>query len=108
MAINRARLSGVMVARDIAPEAPAMEFADVLDQEIEAAHQGLATEESLALTEARLMQRMAESDAKAAENDAKAAARDAEAAARLNRAVTLILLGISAATAVIGVLVVLT
>lgn len=108
MAINRARLSGIMVARDIAPEAPAMEFADVLDQEIEASHQGLATQENLALMEARLLQRLSESDAKAAENDAKAAARDAEAAARLNRAVTLILLGISAATAVIGVLIVFT
>ena len=43
MAINRARLRGIMVSGGIAAEAPALEFTEALDEEIEESQGGLAT-----------------------------------------------------------------
>lgn len=47
MAINRLRVRDTMVNRGIAAEAPAMEFADVLDDEIDSALSGFATKQDL-------------------------------------------------------------
>ena len=47
MAINRLRLRDTMVNRGIAAEAPAMEFADVLDGEIDGALSEFATKQDL-------------------------------------------------------------
>ena len=47
MAINRARLRGIMVSGGIAAEAPALEFTEALDEEIDASQAGLATNEAL-------------------------------------------------------------
>lgn len=47
MAINRLRLRDTMVNRGIATEAPAMEFADVLDDEIDGALSEFATKQDL-------------------------------------------------------------
>ena len=47
MAINRLRVRDTMVNRGIAAEAPAMEFADVLDDELDSALSGFATKQDL-------------------------------------------------------------
>ena len=47
MAINRARLRGIMVSGGIAAEAPALEFTKALDEEIEESQGGLATAAAL-------------------------------------------------------------
>ena len=47
MAINRLRLRDTMVNRGIAAEAPAMEFADVLDDELDSALSKFATKQDL-------------------------------------------------------------
>ena len=49
MAINRLRVRDTMVNRGIAAEAPAMEFADVLDDELDSALDGFATKRDLKL-----------------------------------------------------------
>ena len=43
MAINRARLRGIMGSGGIAAEPPALEFTEALDEEIEESQGGLAT-----------------------------------------------------------------
>lgn len=59
MAINRLRVRDVMVARGIAAEAPAMEFADIIDEEIESSQSKLVGQSDLDAKldamEARLM-----------------------------------------------------
>ena len=47
MAINRLRVRDTMVNRGIAAEAPAMEFADVLDDELDSLMTGFATKQDL-------------------------------------------------------------
>ena len=54
MAINRLRLRDTMINRGIAAEAPAMEFADVLDEEIDGVLSGFATKGDLLAMEDRL------------------------------------------------------
>ena len=54
MAINRARLRGIMVSGGIAAEAPALEFTEALDDEIDASQGDLATKQDLAALEDRL------------------------------------------------------
>ena len=54
MAINRLRVRDTMVNRGIAAEAPAMEFADVLDDELDTALTGFATKGDLLSVEDRL------------------------------------------------------
>lgn len=54
MAINRARLRGIMVSSGIAPEASALEFTEALDEEIDASQGNLATKQDLAALEDRL------------------------------------------------------
>ena len=60
MAINRLRVRDTMVNRGIAAEAPAMEFADVLDDEIDSALTGFATKSDLLALEDRLKGYIAE------------------------------------------------
>lgn len=59
MAINRARLRGIMVSGGIAAEAPALEFIEALDEEIQASRAGLVGQDlldaKLAAQDARLM-----------------------------------------------------
>lgn len=54
MAINRARLRGIMVSSGIAAEAPALEFTEALDEEIDASQGNLATKQDLAALEDRI------------------------------------------------------
>ncbi len=60
MAINRLRVRDTMVNRGIATEAPAMEFADVLDDELDSALDGFATKNDLLSMEERLKRYTAE------------------------------------------------
>lgn len=60
MAINRLRVRDTMVNRGIAAEAPAMEFADVLDDELDSALSGFATKGDMLAMEERLKRYVAE------------------------------------------------
>ena len=59
MAINRARLRGIMVSGGIAAKPPALEFTEALDEEIEESQGGLVRQDLLdakfAAQDARLM-----------------------------------------------------
>lgn len=54
MAINRARLRGIMVGGGIAAEAPALEFTEVLNEDLDASQDNLATKQDLAALEDRI------------------------------------------------------
>ena len=54
MAINRLRIRDTMINRGIAAEAPAMEFADVLDDELDTTLSRFATKNDLLAMEDRL------------------------------------------------------
>ena len=91
MAINRARLRGIMVGGGIAAEAPALEFTEALDDEIDASHAGLATNEAL------------ESGLRNQDDRLKLYIKEV-----VDRAVNRILAGLALATAIIGTVIAVT
>ena len=91
MAINRARLRGIMVSGDIAAEAPALEFTEALDEELDASREGLATTAAL------------ESGLRNLEDRLKLYVKD-----MVDRAVTRILAGMALATAIISIVITVT
>ena len=98
---NTARLRDVLVHGRIAAEAPAQEFVEELEEQIGEALSRYGTLDRMELMEARLLQAMAEAEARASEREARASEREARQARHLNQAVGLMLGGIALAVAII-------
>ena len=91
---NAARLRDVSVRGGIAGEAPAGEFLNGLNEQVDEALSRYGTLDRMELMEARLLHAMAEFDARAAE-------REARQAKHINQAVGILLAGIALAVGVI-------
>ena len=91
---NTARLRDVLVNGRIAAEAPAQEFVEELEEQIGEALSRYGTLDRMELIEARLLQAMAEAEARASE-------REARQARHLNQVVGIVLGGIALAVAII-------
>ena len=94
---NTARLRDVLVRGNIAQDPAATELVEELNSQTEDALSGYGTLDRMDLMEARLLQAMAEMDARAAERDARAAERDTQQARHINQAVGIVLAGIALA-----------
>ncbi len=98
---NTARLRDVLVRGNIAQDTAATELVEELNSQTEDALSGYGTLDRMDLMEARLLQAMAEMDARAAERDARAAERDTQQARHINQAVGIVLAGIALAVGII-------
>ena len=91
---DTARLRDVLVRGRIAEPEPAAELVDELESQMDGVLSGFGTLDRMELMEARLLQTMAEMDARAAE-------REARQARHINQAVGILLAGIALAVGII-------